>query len=160
MSGQVLDRTILCCRIGDPDGAHPIFSPAGARPFPGRWHVPAAPLIYAAEHLSLAMLEALANARGRMPAKQHWISITVPTGLAHEVLEAPQLPGWDDAEPRASQAYGARWVEARRSPILFVPSVVCRTEQNVPINPAHPDFRRIQASLHRPEIWESRLFGG
>lgn len=159
MTGQVLDRTLACYRIGDPDGAFPIFSAAGARRYAGRWHTVASPLIYAAEHLSLAMLEALANTRGRMPKNRHWISITLPAGLAYEVLDAAQLPGWDLPEPEPSQDYGARWVEEKRSSILFVPSVVCRTEQNVLINPAHPGFARIAASLHRPVIWDSRLFG-
>lgn len=160
MTGQKLDRTLTCYRIGDPAGEFPIFSAAGARLVPGRWHGIEHPLIYAAEHLSLAMLEALANGRGRIPENQHWISITLPVGLAYEVIDAAQLPGWDAAKPLAAQAHGARWVAQKRSPILFVPSAVCRTEQNVLINPQHDDFPRIQPSLHRPVIWDRRLFGG
>ncbi len=160
MTGQSLDRTLTCFRIGDPHGAYPVYSPAGSHLAPGRWNTAETPIIYASEHLSLAMLEILANGSGEPPPGQHWISITLPVGLSYEVLDAAQLPGWDDAKPLAAQAHGARWVEQKRSPILFVPSAVCRTEQNVLINPQHDDFPRIQPSLHRPVIWDRRLFGG
>lgn len=160
MTGQVLDRTLTCYRIGDPAGQYAIYSAMGSRLSPGRWNTADTPVVYAAEHLSLAMLEKLAAGRTTLPPNQHWISIILPVGITYEVLDGAELPGWDKRRPGPSQHHGARWVEERRSAILFVPSAVCRTEQNVLINPAHPDFPRIQPSLHRPVIWDSRLFGG
>jgi tripartite-type tricarboxylate transporter receptor subunit TctC len=37
-------------RIGDPDGAYPIFDATASRLYPGRWNTSASPMIYASEH--------------------------------------------------------------------------------------------------------------
>jgi len=57
VSAQILDRTVVAYRIGDPAGAYPIFDAAGSKLYPGRWNTPTSPLIYASEHYSTAMLE-------------------------------------------------------------------------------------------------------
>ena len=49
---QRTDRVLTAFRIGDPDGAHPIYDSEGARLFPGRWNTAASPIIYASEHYS------------------------------------------------------------------------------------------------------------
>ncbi len=41
----------------------------------------------------------------------------------------------------------------------MVPSVVARTDTNILINPAHPDFPSMETSLHEPVFWDRRLFG-
>ena len=46
-----------------------------------------------------------------------------------------------------------------RALILIVPSVVARLDNNILINPAHPEFRSVEASLHQPVFWDRRLFG-
>ena len=160
MTPQRLDRTLTCYRIGDPQGRHLIFDATGSTLAPGRWNLAATPMIYAARCLSTAMLEKLAHGSGRMPPNQHWISITIPRGVSYEVVEAAALPGWDHAGARASRRFGAEWQHRRRSAILLVPSLVARVEENVLVNPDHPEFRLIEASLHRPVLWDGRLFGG
>jgi RES domain-containing protein len=54
---QRSDRVLRCYRIGDPDGAFPIYDSEGARLYPGRWNTPTSPVIYTSEHYSTAMLE-------------------------------------------------------------------------------------------------------
>ncbi|MBY0335736.1 MAG: RES family NAD+ phosphorylase [Acetobacteraceae bacterium] len=159
MTAQVLDRTLTCYRIGDPAGAHPIFDATGSTLAPGRWNTDATPVIYAAEHYSTAMLEKLVHGAGRLPPNQHYVAITVPRGVSYEVLDTAALPGWDAADESVAQLYGAAWVREARSAVLIVPSVVARLDSNVVINPAHPEFRHITASLHRPVHWDRRLFG-
>ena len=61
--------------------------------------------------------------------------------------------------PTVSRAYGERWSLELRSVILIVPSIVARIDSNILINPAHPEFRLIEASLHQPVFWDRRLFG-
>ena len=56
MTAQSLDRGLVAYRIGDPEGAYPIFDAAGSKLYPGRWNTPASPMIYACEHYSTAML--------------------------------------------------------------------------------------------------------
>ena len=58
-----------------------------------------------------------------------------------------------------SKSFGESWCLARRSVVLLVPSVVARPDHNVLINPAHPDFGKIETSLHEPVYWDRRLFG-
>ncbi|MCW3783600.1 RES family NAD+ phosphorylase [Defluviimonas salinarum] len=158
MTAQVLDRTLTCYRIGDPNGRFPIFDATGSTIAPGRWNTPASPVIYAAEHFATAMLEKLVHGSGQIPKNQHSITITIPKGASYEVVTAAGLKDWDAVPPVASKIFGEDWCQARRSLILIVPCVVARVERNVLINPGHPEFRDVETSLHEPVLWDGRLF--
>lgn len=160
MTPQVLDRTLFSFRIGDPNGAYPVFDAVGSTIAPGRWNTPGSPLIYTSEHYSTAVLEKLVHGSGRLPPNQHYVRITLPKGLSYEVFSPPDLPGWDSMPASVSKVFGERWCAERRSAILFVPSVIARLDRNVLINPAHPEFRTIDVSLHEPVYWDRCLFGG
>jgi RES domain-containing protein len=149
---------LICYRIGDPNGEFPIYDATGSRLFPGRWNLPDAPVIYAAENYSTAMLEKLANGNGKIPPNQHAIKITVPRGTSYEAVTKDLLPGWDTLDPTVSQLFGAMWVREKRSAVLLVPSFVARQERNVLINPDHPDARAIEVGLAEPVWWDARLF--
>jgi RES domain-containing protein len=155
---QILDRTLTCYRIGDPDGEFPIYDATGSRLFPGRWNLADTPVIYAAENYSTAMLEKLVNGNGKIPPNQHSITITVPRGTSYEIVTKDLLPGWDTLDPTVSQDFGAAWVREKRSAILLVPSYVARQERNVLINPDHPEARAIEVGLAEPVWWDARLF--
>lgn len=154
---QRFDRVLTAYRIGDPAGAYPIFDATGSRLAPGRWNTENSPLIYASEHYATAMLEMLANGAGQCPPNQHFIQITLPSGVSYEGLNPAHLPGWDTSRATVSQSFGATWHGERRSLLLLVPSIVARMEMNVLINPAHPEFPRITHSLHQPVWWDRRL---
>ena len=159
MTAQILDRTLLAYRIGDPAGLYPIFDATGSTLAPGRWNTPASPVIYTSEHYATAVLEKLVHGSGRLPPNQHYIEITIPRGLTYEIFSPADLPGWDRMPATVSKGFGERWCHERRSLILMVPSVVARPERNILINPAHPDFVKIETSLHQPVYWDRRLFG-
>lgn len=159
MTAQVLDRTLTSYRIGDPNGIYPIFDATGSTLAPGRWNTPGSPVIYTSEHFSTSLLEKLVHGSGMLPPNQHFITITIPRGTSYEVFSAPALPGWDTMPATVSKSYGERWVQERRSAILLVPSVIAHVERNVLINPNHPEFGAIEASLHEPVYWDGRLFG-
>ena len=153
-----LDRLLTCYRIGDPRGACPIMDASGSRLFPGRWNTAAAPVLYAAMHYSCALLEKLAHGAGRLPPNQHFVAITLPVGLSYEVLDGAALPGWDREDERASRGFGSGWVRSARCAVLLVPSLVARMEENVLINPNHPEFAGITHGPARPVLWDRRLF--
>ncbi len=159
MTAQRLDRVLTAYRIGDPNGAYPIFDATGSKRYPGRWNTAASPIIYASEHYSTAMLEKLVRGSGSLPPNQHFIEITIPNGITYEMAEPAYLPGWDDSGGAIAKAFGAAWQRSQRSLLLIVPSVVARMECNFLFNPEHPQFPRITHSLHRPVWWDSRLFG-
>jgi RES domain-containing protein len=155
---QRLDRTLTCYRIGDPNGEFPIYDARGSTISPGRWNLAAAPVIYAGEHYSTAMLEKLARGRESLPPNQHYIVVTIPKGISFEVVTRDHLPGWDALRPKVAREFGTRWVNEARSAILLVPSYVARIERNVVINPSHVDAAGIQTSLPEPVWWDERLF--
>jgi RES domain-containing protein len=159
VTAQRLDRVLTAFRISDPDGAYPIFDATGSTLSPGRWNTATSPVIYASRHYSTAILEKLVRGSGELPPNQHFVEITIPTGISYEHLTPAHLPGWDDITRAASQAYGAAWQSSRRSLVLLVPSVVARMDLNVLINPEHPEFPRITYGLHQPVWWDPRLFG-
>ena len=158
MTAQVLDRTLHGFRIGDPDSRFPIFSAEGSRHFPGRWNTARTPLVYASEHYSTAMLEKLVRGAGEMPPNQHFIEIEIDAGLTYEVFSAPAHPGWEDASGAVARAFGEQWALESRSLLLIAPSVVARMENNLMLNPAHPEFTRVRHGLDQPVWWDQRLF--
>ncbi len=158
MTPQRLDRGLTAYRIGDPNGAYPIFDSTGARLFPGRWNSAASPVIYTSEHYSTAMLEKLAHGNGRVPPHQHWIAITIPAGVSYEVFSTAHHPGWDAADCMVAKTYGEAWQRSLRSLILIVPSILARIENNILINDRHPEGPRVTHGLHQPIWWDGRLF--
>ncbi len=155
---QRLDRVLTCIRIGDPEGDYPIFDATGSKLAPGRWNTASSRMLYASEHYSTAMLEKLVHGSGQMPPGQHFITITIPNGVSYEVVTRDSLPGWDDISCHASRAHGEAWQQEKRSLLLLVPSVVARAERNFLLNPDHPEFHQVTASMHEPVPWDSRLF--
>jgi RES domain-containing protein len=145
-------------RIGDPDGAYPIFDATGSQFYPGRWNTQTTPMIYSSESYATAMLEKLVHGSGHLPPNQHYIEISIDRGLTYEVFPEASHPGWERADCAVAKAYGAVWAADARSLLLIVPSVVARMEKNFLLNPAHPEFRLVRASLHRPVWWDGRLF--
>jgi RES domain-containing protein len=158
LTAQTLDRVLTCYRIGDPDGAYPIFDATGSKLGPGRWNTASCPILYTSEHYSTAMLEKLVHGSGAVPPNQHYIEITVPNGVSYEILNVADLPDWAQATPTSSKVYGDDWQRSRRSLLLIVPSVVARVEKNFLLNPEHPQYRRLTVSLHQPIWWDGRLF--
>ncbi|MEQ8964522.1 MAG: RES domain-containing protein [Azospirillaceae bacterium] len=147
-----------CYRIGDPEGAFPVFSAEGARQVEGRWHERGDAVIYAAEHYSLAMLEKLAHWNGVLPPNQHFVEITLPAGLSYEVVTGDLLPGWHAPSGDVARAFGHEWYVSGRSAALFVPSVVARLERAILLNTRHPEFPGVTVGLETPVVWDDRLF--
>jgi RES domain-containing protein len=154
----ILDRVLTGYRIGDPNGAHPIFDATGSKLYPGRWNTAGNPVIYASAHYSTAMLEKLAHGSGVLPPNQHWIDITIPNGITYETFSVAHMPTWADPACTDSKAYGAAWQVIKRSLLLIVPSVLARMEHNYLLNPDHAEFSKVTWGLATPCWWDKRLF--
>lgn len=139
-------------------------SGTGARITGGRWNDVGVPMIYAAESRALACLETVVHLNaGGLPLNRSLVEIVVPDELwaAAEIETAESLKvGWD-AEPagRAYIAFGSAWAEAKRSVLLFVPSVIVPEECNILINAAHPDRDSLRVRKVRKWLYEPRLAG-
>ena len=123
-----------------------------------RWNSPGRRVIYAAETYAGALLEILVHASGNVPRSQGYVEIEVPAGMSIEEITPHDLPHWDSPSFEPARAFGDRWYDERRTPVLIVPSVVTLVERNVLINQEHRDFRRIRASQPMPVRWDARLW--
>lgn len=103
--------------------------------------------MYAAAHLSLAVLEVLVHvpAREDLPRDLVAIPAELPDDLAIERVTVEELPpGWRATPAPPSLAdRGTAWLTARSAAALAVPSAIVPAETNYILNPAHRDFRRI-----------------
>ncbi len=159
MKGARTDRVLTAFRIGDPEGAYPIYDSEGARLYPGRWNTRASPVIYTSEHYSTAMLEKLVHANAVLPPNQHYVRITIPNATSYEVFATAAHPGWDGRDEGLCKTFGDAWYSERRSALLLVPSLPARLERNILINPLHPDAAGIVHDLPEPVWWDARLYG-
>ncbi len=117
----------------------------GARLSGGRWNSPGIPVVYAASHLTLALLEQLVHFRSaELPSQYRAFVIDLPTDAAIETADAG--PGMvQDTE--ACRRVGDAWAASRRSVALVIPSIiippalapgaVATVERNVMLNPMH-----------------------
>ena len=140
------------------DMRHPIFDGTGAMLHGARWNSPGRRVVYASETYAGALLEILAHASGSVPRSHGYIEIEIPAGLSIEELTPETLPRWDAPSFETTRAFGDRWYDQRRTPVLMVHSVVARVERNILINQEHPDFARIKASQALPVRWDTRLW--
>lgn len=136
------------------------FSGEGARLFGGRWNPRGVPLVYCAEHLSLAALEQLVHVEAEDAPDCVAFAVDVPESVQVEELRPADLPReWRADPPPASLAdLGARWVAEARSAVLLVPSAVIPSERNVLLNPDHPEFARLVRAAPAPFSFDPRLF--
>lgn len=158
MKAQRTTETLFGYRIGDPDGAYPIYDAEGSRLYPGRWNTPASPMIYTSEHYSTAMLEKLVRANAIMPANQHYIRITIPKGTSYTTFQTETHPGWDGRDLSICKRVGEEWLLSEKTAMLLVPSIPARIERNLLINPNHPDAAGIHHELPHPVWWDDRLY--
>jgi RES domain-containing protein len=140
------------------DMRHPIFDGSGAMLHGARWNSPGRRVIYASETYAGALLEILVHGSGSVPRSQGYVEIEIPAGLSIEEITPADLPHWDSSSFESARAFGNRWYDQGRTPVLMVPSVVTRLERNILINQEHPDFARIRASRALPVRWDARLW--
>jgi RES domain-containing protein len=140
------------------DMRHTIFDGSGAMLHGARWNSPGRRVIYAAETYAGGLLEILVHASGSVPQSQGYVEIEIPSGLSIEEITQDDVPRWDSPSFEAAQAFGDRWYDERRTPVLIVPSVVTLVERNVLINQEHPEFPLVKASQAVPVRWDARLW--
>lgn len=135
------------------------FDGEGARRYGGRWNSPGTSVIYASQSRALCLLEVLAGIRSVKPLDAYLI---IPIRFESSLLtrlEPGDLPAeWRHSPPPPStQRIGDRWAEEQDSVILRVPSSIVPDECNYLINPAHPDFARIEIATPEELSSDPRL---
>ena len=137
------------------------FSGFGAEKYGGRWNHKGDRMVYASTSLSLAAMELFVHLQPDvLPADLHSAAVTVPDGISSEVVAVGDLPAnWRSyPAPGKLQEIGSTWLRKMRSLLLVVPSAVNPDEQNVLINPLHPEIRSITAVQSKPFHFDPRMW--
>jgi RES domain-containing protein len=138
------------------------LSGGGAKKTGGRWNSKGHAMLYASTTIALATLETLAHLGDNIAIRNAFLTrIDIPAPLWEErdrLVLADLDPTWQ-AEPAGSTsiAIGDRWLAGATAALLEVPSVIVPEEGNLLINPAHPDARRITATVVRQFLYDPRL---
>jgi RES domain-containing protein len=124
----------------------------GAMDAGGRWNSIGTPMLYTAEHLSLACVEVLVYLdKSDLPRDYVWSRAEVSDELG-EI-------GFNDlSHVSACQLAGDRWVRDSGQLAIRAPSVVIPEEFNVLLNPTHADYNSAQWTIPRPFRFDPRLF--
>ncbi len=136
------------------------MSGEGARRLGGRWTPAGLPVVHTSDTVSLAVLETLVHTVVRSMPSQRIIAIDIPAALPVKTVVAAELPhDWRRTPaPAALRNIGRAWLDAARTAVLRVPSVIVPLEFNYLLDPRHTDFEQLQ--VHAPEPFEidKRLF--
>ncbi|WP_077001114.1 RES family NAD+ phosphorylase [Variovorax sp. KK3] len=138
------------------------LSGKGAESTGGRWNLEGSPVVYCAGSVALACLETVVHLDlAGLPLNRFLVAVDVPDKVwaAREQWLPDTLPvGWSAIpEGKVSVDAGERWLSARSSALLLVPSVLVPEEFNVLVNPRHPDARQLAATKLRPWLFDQRL---
>jgi len=150
-------RAFRLCRA-----TFPAYDGEGAHRVGGRWNSKGTRVLYTSENRSLAVLEILVHLAALLPDRYVLGAAEIPETVAVEKLDDTRLPAdWATLDPReqaVTRRIGDNWVAKQQSAVLSVPSVILG-ERNYVLNPAHPDFQRIDFAEPVPFQFDRRLFG-
>jgi RES domain-containing protein len=141
--------------------AHAACDGEGARLHGSRWTPKGFPAVFASSTLSLAALERFVHTDPDLePSDLVAIAIDIGSGVALTSVELADLPyDWRafPAPPRLA-LFGERWLQASRTAVLLVPSVVVPHERNLILNPVHPDFAAFEIGRPEPFGFDPRMW--
>ena len=128
----------------------------------GRWHSRGREVVYCAEEPTGALLEALVNMEveslAHLPKDYQLLRIAFPEKVAVDEVPLARLPlGWKSAE-RLTRSIGDRWLAARRTLALRVPSAVSPHAFNVLLNPRLLEGSGIRVLSKSRYPFDTRLF--
>lgn len=124
----------------------------GAMSAGGRWNPIGIPMLYTAQHLSLACLEALVHLdKSQLPRDYVWSRADLPH--TPKILRSRDL-----TSVSLCQVAGSTWVRTANQLAIQVASVIVSEEFNVLLNPKHPDYNSLVWSKPRPFRFDPRLF--
>jgi RES domain-containing protein len=135
------------------------LSGEGARLYGGRWNSKGIPMIYSATTASLAVLETLVHmSLDVFPENLVLVTLHIPKDFI-QTLDTDQLPPNWTAYPASSdvQTIGDTWAREETSLGLLVPSAILPQENNLIINPRHPQAGKISIAEITPYRVDRRL---
>lgn len=138
------------------------LSGKGAEISGGRWNPKGVPLVYCSTSKSLAALETMVHLNaGGLPLNRYLVEVSIPQEVweaAKTITQGDAPVGWDAKPPSmTSIQLGHDWIQSGESLLLSVPSVIVPDDQNILINPKHPDAPQVVAKKIRRWEYDPRL---
>lgn len=137
------------------------LSGEGSRLNGGRWNSKGNAVVYLAADAALPVLEVLVHldlTPDMLPDDYVLMRVTLSAfegaGRTAWLEDGPADP-LDEAD---SKAFGDRWIEEARTPVLRVPSVLVPESLNLLLNPNHPAASTLADPTHRRFAFDPRLF--
>lgn len=136
------------------------FDGEGARLYGSRWTSPGLAVSFAAENLSLAVLEVLVHIQSSVPLADYVVfNVAFSDDLIEDLDPSILPPTWRHSPaPPELQAISDAWVRGGSSLLLRVPSVIVPHEHNFVINPAHTRFVGLIIQGPDPLVIDPRIF--
>jgi RES domain-containing protein len=124
------------------------ISGEGAKRWGGRWNNTGIPVLYTSEHISLGLLEVLANGTTLPELKNiRLMEIVLPaTATIHEIKIGQLKKEWQ-TDFELTQWIGSEILQARKHLLIKCPSAIIEQEYNMLCNPLHDDFHTIQSRI-------------
>ena len=149
---------ILTYRLVAPKWAKTALSGEGARLYGGRWNSPGRPMVYLSTSRSLAALELLVHLTtvGSRRIPRSLVTVRIPRQIIGGELWKDQ--GWRDDPPgKNSTDQGDDWLKVGNTAGVLAPSAIIPAEQNLLLNPLHPDFQLIDIKETSSFSFDPRL---
>lgn len=130
----------------------------GARLKGGRWNSRGVPVVYSSTTISLSLLELFIHSASYDEISSNiLVRIHIPDSLSHPPAVLKLKNGWQH-DTGYTQFIGTEFLISRSSLLLQVPSAIIPEENNVLINPLHPDMKKVKITAAAPFHFDSRLF--
>lgn len=151
---------ISAVRICKHKHAATTFNGMGAALEPGRWNSAGHPMVYTSECSALAFLEILVHTGDSLMPSYALIPCAFDDTLVEAVAPGVLPSGWESLlEPEwvPLQDIGTAWLVSLRTAVLRVPAAIVPDQYNYLLNPAHPDFAKINIGSLRTLVPDPRL---
>ena len=149
---------MITYRISNAEFSNDI-SGTGAKLMGSRWNSKGVPMLYTAQHISLAVLEMLVNTHFKdykIPLDLMYIDL--PDQFTSTALDLKSLKTDWKTDTDYTRYIGDEFIKQKKVLILKVPSAVITAESNYLVNPLHTDFKKIRL-LKTKSFWpDERLF--
>ncbi|MES2004974.1 MAG: RES family NAD+ phosphorylase [Bacteroidota bacterium] len=135
------------------------LSGTGAKLVGGRWNPAGLPVLYTSEHISLALLEILANSHTLEELQVvQLMEIELPSNTqCHEIKLQSLKKDWH-FDFDYTQWMGKEILQARKTLLCKCPSAIVHQEHNYLVNPLHPDFKKVNLRDTSDFHFDDRLF--
>ncbi|MFC5044788.1 RES family NAD+ phosphorylase [Aquimarina hainanensis] len=131
----------------------------GAKTVGGRWNPKGVAVLYTSTNAALSALEVLAHLPAAyFPNDMEIATIELPDELITEIKIEDLPDNWNEIPPPLEvQNFTMSWITDNTHLGLKIPSIIIPKEQNLLINPEHPDFKQVKLIDVAPFSFDTRL---